>query len=236
MVAGERCVIVFVKYPVPGTVKTRLAKTIGNHQAAIVYKKLVEDTVRMVAKTDEELCIFFAPSKSRLKVEGWLGQKYRYLAQRGTDLGSRMRNAFIYAFQLGYSKVVIVGSDLPDLPASTLVRAFGALENNEIVLGPSVDGGYYLIGLTSTRFHDELFRGISWSTDAVLSSTLAIISRCNLRSFLLPPGRDIDTWSDLKSFYRRNRHKGKLRSIEYIKKNSALSKKLMHTKKGGDYD
>jgi rSAM/selenodomain-associated transferase 1 len=218
MSPGESCAIVFVKYPLPGTVKTRLAATLGHRQTTILYKKFVEDTLSALTKTGEDLFVCFSPARVRSACITWLGKEYRYKAQYGKDLGERMRNAFIDLFRRGYKKVVIVGSDTPDLPASLLTRAFRALDKNGVVIGPSLDGGYYLIGFTLDRFQKTIFDNVSWSSDTVLSSTVATLSRLNMIPCLLPRRRDIDTWPDLKSFYRANRANRELRSIAYINK------------------
>jgi hypothetical protein len=115
---------------------------------------------------------------------------------------------------------------MPDLPGSLLQKAFRALDAADAVIGPSRDGGYYLIGLTAGGFRRELFDEIPWSTDRVFSSTAAVLSRFRLRCTVLDRRRDIDTWDDLKAFYRRNRIRNDLRSVAHLRARRSVRERL----------
>ena len=125
----------------------------------------------------------------------WNASIYQKKLQKGTDLGARMLMAFETAFEDSYENVVIVGSDLFELKPIHLKKAFEALENHEVVLGPSLDGGYYLLGMT--KLHPTLFKNKQWGTDSVLESTLKDLKKHNVK--LLEALNDIDTFEDLQN-------------------------------------
>ncbi|HEU0078310.1 MAG TPA: TIGR04282 family arsenosugar biosynthesis glycosyltransferase, partial [Longimicrobiaceae bacterium] len=143
--------LVFVRAPEPGRVKTRLAAAIGAEGALRVYRRLAEHTlaeVRTLADDGVEVRVHYTPADAGAAVREWLDDGPVYLPQaEGGDLGMRMRDAFARAFADGAECVVIVGSDLPELTAALLRRAFDALDAHPAVLGPARDGGYYLLGL-----------------------------------------------------------------------------------------
>ena len=125
----------------------------------------------------------------------WLGSKFFFSAQEGGDLGSRMKNAFDKVFSTGAEKVIIIGSDIPDLTAEIINNAFAYLDTSDVVIGPSKDGGFYLLGMKI--MHEELFEGIEYSTAKVFSETLSRLRELNLSCKLLPELQDIDTEEDL---------------------------------------
>lgn len=185
--------IVFVKNPVPGKVKTRLAKTIGDKNAYLVYLKLLEHTAHVVKQIrGMDVNIYFTdhPDPSN-----W-GNMNASL-QQGNDLGERMANAFQEGFQKGYERVVCIGTDLPDLCTELIYQANDVLVSNHLVIGPASDGGYYLLGMN--QFFPFIFENKSWSTDALLEETLMDIRLVNLDVFLLEELNDIDTIEDLKA-------------------------------------
>jgi rSAM/selenodomain-associated transferase 1 len=125
--------------------------------------------------------------------------------QAGADLGERMKNAFQHCFADGFDDVIIIGSDIPDLPPEIFAEAFAALENRGAVIGPAADGGYYLIGFRKETFAPEAFEGIVWSTQAVFAETVARLERVGVGVHLLPSWRDVDTVDDLRDLVRRHR-------------------------------
>jgi uncharacterized protein len=129
-------------------------------------------------------------------MQEWLGTDVDYCVQPEGDLGDRMASVFKSVLSKGYRAAVIVGTDCPDLNTTLLAQSFSALAQNDLVLGPAIDGGYYLIGLP--REAPELFAEIAWSTGEVLEQTLAIAQRLNLTPFLLPCLTDIDVPQDLE--------------------------------------
>ena len=191
--------IVFTRYPKPGTTKTRLAKALGDFEAAAIQKKLTEYTILQVAKLmtlyPVSVSIYF-DGGSREKIKKWLGPGYSYRDQGGGDLGQRMANAFAEAFKRNYKKIVIIGTDCPYLKAGHMKQAFDSLRQKDLALGPATDGGYYLIGLS--RNEKSLFKNISWGTDAVLAETLNIAAERGLSIDLLDTLSDVDRPEDLK--------------------------------------
>ena len=201
---SKNCVLFFVKHPVPGRVKTRLAEQIGHDIAAGLYRNFVADILTTLKSLDVELRIVFDPPDSKEQFQQWLGKECSYIPQVGLDLGQRMKNAFLQAFSEGFNSVVVIGSDCPDLPVEYPALAFGALDTNDVVIGPSSDGGYYLIGFTREAFGAEAFEQISWSSDKVLEQTVNILKQHSQSLYLLGQWHDVDTLSDLRSFLQRN--------------------------------
>ena len=190
---NKNIVIVFVRNPELGKVKTRLAKTIGDENALKIYTILLKHTESILHKLSSDKVVYYS---EEIQVNDlWDATRYQKKLQQGTDLGARMQNAFETAFKNSYEKVVIVGSDLFDLKPSHIEDAFSALENNEVVLGPSLDGGYYLLGMK--KMHPTVFKNKEWGTDSVLESTLKNLNQQNVK--LLEALNDIDTFEDLEA-------------------------------------
>jgi uncharacterized protein len=187
-------IIIFVKNAEPGKVKTRLAKSVGNHAALSVYHKLLEITECEVHPVKAEKVVAY----SGYIAEGdyFPAERYRKVIQQGDNLGERMQNAFEHSFRDGSQKVLLIGSDCPELKTKHLSEAFDKLDQSDVVLGPARDGGYYLIGLK--KCYAELFRGIKWSTQQVLKQTMDKIRSLNLTCELLEELADIDTLEDLR--------------------------------------
>jgi rSAM/selenodomain-associated transferase 1 len=196
MKSNDQCLLFFMKSPEKGNVKSRLAASIGKKEAAALYKTFTLDMLAMLKKGDFPFRLYFYPEHSLESLRAWLGNNYDYFPQRGRNLGQRMKNGFHDAFASGFRKVVLVGSDIPDLPLGFIREAFIALQKNEAVVGPSYDGGYYLIGFRDAGFSPEVFEGIPWSTEKVLAKTIKLLG--SKKFHLLPKWRDIDTVEDLK--------------------------------------
>ncbi|MHC4474917.1 MAG: TIGR04282 family arsenosugar biosynthesis glycosyltransferase [Planctomycetota bacterium] len=201
---GNKCLIFFVKYPVSGTVKTRLCARLGSETVVGLYKNFVLDILLTLRELDLPLRIFFYPDSAGPELARWVGEQYSYVPQRGWDLGQRMRNAFEDVFDEGFDAAILIGSDLPDLPRQFLELAADVLETHDAVIGPSSDGGYYLIGFTEEALLPEAFERISWSTDGVFDQTVSILNKGKRRTHLLPRWHDVDTFEDLKSLWLRN--------------------------------
>lgn len=152
MQTSKECVIVLAKAPVEGQVKTRLAADIGPKAAAGLYRAFVADLLQMLGKTDYSIHVHFTPSDAELQMKQWLGSAYEFVPQADGGLGERMAAAFKHGFSNHFSRVLLIGADFPDLPASFIHEAFNTLLINEAVLGPSHDGGYYLIGFNREGF------------------------------------------------------------------------------------
>jgi rSAM/selenodomain-associated transferase 1 len=212
---NDSCVLLFVKYPVKGQVKTRLAAHIGQKKALRLYKNSVLDTLTLLKGLDDPVRIFFDPANAEKQFKEWLGMEYAYAPQTGADLGQRMKNAFGYCFDEGFQKAILIGSDIPDLPVEFLSEALDALESNEAVIGPSKDGGYYLIGFTQTSFLPVAFDNITWSASTVCRKTQEILRNNKLNVHLLREWSDVDTEVDLQSLLSRNRLTPFRHSITY---------------------
>lgn len=192
--------VVFIKHPTPGMVKTRLAKDIGNLKAAEVYSHIAETVLKnCINPNSYTTTIYYYPSNTMDSIKRWIKLEVkgiRYMPQRGKDLGHKMLNAVRQSIRNGFDKTVLIGSDCIDLNSLIIEEAFNSLNNNEVVIGPSTDGGYYLIGLRKP--FDFIFNGIRWSTNTVYSDTVSIL-RCNkIRYGLLKSLNDIDTLYDLE--------------------------------------
>jgi hypothetical protein len=193
----KNLLIVFVKYPRPGMVKSRLAAAIGREQAAQAYRELAEKTLTQISPTRQDsydLAVCFDPASEHALFREWLGVQKKYFPQQGDDLGQRMHHAFARAFHEGYTKAVIIGSDCPGISRDSINRSFGLLDGHDAVVGPARDGGYYLIGLKQAL--PELFCGIDWSTDRVLQQTRDVLQKLSLSCALLPMLRDVDRPED----------------------------------------
>lgn len=189
---NNRLLIIFIKNLEKGKVKTRLASTLGDKEALNVYKKLTNYTreVASAVKADKQVWYSsFIP-----KADEWDGEEFIKELQEGADLGQRMKHAFKSAFDKEYQKVVIIGSDCAELTPDLLNLAYQKLEKNELVAGPSEDGGYYLLGMNA--FYGDLFEGIQWSTSKVLSQTLQKAKELALDFELLPERNDVDYEED----------------------------------------
>ncbi|MFB5650026.1 TIGR04282 family arsenosugar biosynthesis glycosyltransferase [Leptospira wolffii] len=190
---------VFLKNPIPGNVKTRLAKDIGEEAALEVYQALVDKTQAACKGLDLPKTLWFdsfLPNPSELG--SWGHSPLFIRLQQGKDLGEKMRNSFLYSFQSGASSAVLIGSDCPELDTLHLKEAFQILEHKDVVLGPAKDGGYYLVGLRSDT--PELFHGIEWSTDTVFSRSLEKMQWARKQVGLLPVLSDLDDSKDLEYF------------------------------------
>ena len=185
--------MIFVKNPVEGKVKTRLAKTMGAEKAFKIYLELLEHTHRVSKGLAVDKAVFY--SDEILTGDVWDGGNFQKYKQEGSDLGKRMFNAFKFAFSKNYRKVVVIGSDCFDITPKIIKQAFDVLPQNNFVIGPTHDGGYYLLGMTA--LHTTLFKNKKWSSEDVFHDTLIDIRNMNGSYKLLPELTDIDTEEDL---------------------------------------
>jgi rSAM/selenodomain-associated transferase 1 len=196
--------LVFVKAPRPGAVKTRLAAVLGDEGAARLYRVLAEEEIRRTAPRtgDYERTLVFTPEDARAEIERWLPGE-SLAVQEGADLGERMSRAFASAFAAGARRVAIIGTDVPAAGREHTMEALRSLDDHDVVLGPTHDGGYYLIALDRPR--PALFQSIPWSTPSVLPATAERAGVLGLTVRMLDPLRDIDTVGDLKAEWPRLR-------------------------------
>ncbi len=192
----KKALIIFVRNPEIGKVKTRLAAQIGNDKALTVYKKLLAHTKSVAAAMN---CDVFVFTTEALQDAQW--NKFIIEQQRGNELGQKMQKAFETVFAKGYGKAVIIGSDCPGLSTSHVQQAFDFLNASEVVIGPAKDGGYYLLGMK--RLHQILFQINTWSTTTVFDETIALINASRLSFKQLETLTDVDEEKDLPDEWRK---------------------------------
>lgn len=187
----RRCLIIFAKEPQRGRVKTRLEGSLSQAACVGLYKAFVRDSIDAAKRVQcEKKIIAYDAGNARPRYLKRVARNFIFYKQRGRDLGQRMRNAFQFANESGYKRTVIIGTDSPTLPAPFIQEAFHKLSSHDFVIGPSADGGYYLIG--AARGPKELFAGIRWSSDSVFKETLKRAKRLKKRAALLPRWYDVD--------------------------------------------
>ncbi len=196
------CVIVFVKDPVPGQVKTRLIPYLSPEQAASLYRTFLVDWCNALSTiSTAHRVIAYTPPEGLSALQTLIGEDPVYIPQVGASLGERLIAAARWACDQGYTKFLFVGSDSPTLPPQYVEHTLDLLESRDIVIGPSVDGGYYLIGFSkhgASLSIPTIFEGIAWSTEVVFRQTLGRIQAVNARLGLLPPWYDVDTPTGLQ--------------------------------------
>ena len=197
----NRCILLFVKYPDRGTVKTRLQQNLRDVSIEELYRAFVLDILTVLERIAIPFIVCYYPENAEARFAAWLGTHRSFIPQRGANLGERLRNCFRYAFTAGFQRVIALGSDSPDLPPAYITDAFSHLEGNDSVIGPCEDGGYYLIGFKKDTFVPEAFNEISWSTDKVFSQTREKLRHAHHIIHVLPLWHDIDTIEDLQRIY-----------------------------------
>ena len=195
------CLIVFAKNPIPNTVKTRLVPPLSPEQAATLYTAFLTDWCKTLAELrDVDLVIAYTPEDAQPHLQALIGDDAIYIPQIGAGLGERLTSATQWAVEHEYTKILLVGSDSPTLPISYISQALTLLDSRNIVIGPSTDGGYYLIGFsveTLATTVPHVFEEIAWSTAEVFQQTVRRIHSVKATLGLLPPWYDIDTAEDL---------------------------------------
>jgi uncharacterized protein len=201
---NRQCLLLFLKYPERGKVKSRLAKDLNKDITLLLYKNFILDLLDTLKKGKFRVKICFHPPDSKEKVTDWLGNNYVYMPQIGEGLGERMKNAFTTVYSEGFSKAVLIGSDIPDLNDTVLDEA-SECDDHDAVIGPASDGGYYLIGFQNNTFLPEIFDGIQWGSGTVFKKTIGILKKNNRKVHILPEWQDIDRLDDLRALFDRNR-------------------------------
>lgn len=183
--------MIFTRNPELGKVKTRLAKTVGDRAALEIYTFLLEHTADIAREVQVDRQVHY--SIDIREGDLWDREHFEKRKQSGTDLGMRMARAFEQGFQDGYQKIVIVGSDLYELQAADIERAFLSLDQHDVVIGPALDGGYYLLGMK--QLEPALFQYKSWGTESVYKDTMDHLKDRSVA--ILETKNDIDTYEDL---------------------------------------
>ena len=190
---SKNLLLIFTRNPELGKVKTRLAKTIGDEAALDIYKHLLNHTKQVTKNLSCDNAVYYSVKVRENDI--WNATTYQKHLQDGNDLGIRMHNAFQQAFSTGYEKVIIIGSDLPDLTSEHINEAFEKLNSNDVVMGPAEDGGYYLLGIK--KLHANIFQHKDWGTSTVRKHTLNDLQ--NESVFLLETLNDVDVFDDIKN-------------------------------------
>ncbi|MEO0469726.1 MAG: TIGR04282 family arsenosugar biosynthesis glycosyltransferase [Bacteroidota bacterium] len=194
---SDSLLLIFVKHPIPGQVKTRLAATVGHDTALKVYQALLRFTCELAQELTVDKAVFYGNQIPDTDV--WQEASFPRHLQQGPNLGSRMEHAFAWAFDQGYQKVVVIGSDCAHLTTDILRQAFDTLRQNDGVIGPALDGGYYLLGLCEA--FPAVFQNKVWSTESVFPDTKADFERANKSLFQLISLSDVDHEEDLKGTF-----------------------------------
>ena len=192
---SDNAVILFAREPVLGLVKTRLNSFLDKETILRLYKCFLEDSLAKIQDVGNADCfVAISPEGNSEFFNQKKSSGIALFSQQGNDLGEKMRQAFIDRFSQGYTRAIIIGSDSPSLPVSYIRRALGS--EKDLVLGPSIDGGYYLIAMKDKV--SEVFKSVSWGTDKVLDETLQRIKDVGISFDLLPLWYDVDLPEDLK--------------------------------------
>lgn len=190
--------LVFVKAPSAGEVKTRLLPAWSPADASDLYQALVRDTLEAVRPLRGVRVVAAYAANAAFPDVAWLDASLPMVLQEGKTLGERLSRAFAWAFGQGAARVMALGSDAPDLSGGWVRQAFEELQHADAVIGPTRDGGYHLIGLS--RPHPELFAGMPWSSPRLLARTLEQIARLGLRLRCVEPVADLDTPEDIERY------------------------------------
>lgn len=190
---SKNALIIFTRNPELGKCKTRLAATVGDKAALDIYTFLLEHTVKITSTVNAEKFVYYSVKLRNDDV--WNPEVFRKKVQQGDDLGVRMQNAFKEVFNLGYERAIILGSDMYDMIANDIDNAFLQLLENDFVVGPAEDGGYYLLGMKN--INTEIFHNKKWGTETVLSDTLRDLK--NQKVALLEEKNDVDYFEDIKN-------------------------------------
>lgn len=186
--------IVFVKNPELGKVKTRISKTSSDQEALAIYKELLDVILTLCSTLTCDIIVYYS---DKIVPDEWDSISCIKKIQRGNDLGDRMNNAFAESLK-NYDKLLLIGSDCPYILKSDIELGFRSLNKSDLVLGPAMDGGYYLIGMK--KLEPSLFKNISWSTDKVLTQTMEIADELELVFGLLDTYEDIDTFKEWQTY------------------------------------
>jgi uncharacterized protein len=199
--------VIFARAPHPGQVKTRIAAELGGLEALEIYRTLAARTIAAARSgRNYGVTVAYSPRDAEEVMRDWLGASLLLRPQRDGDLGARMAAAIDDEFARGADRVVVIGTDCPDLTPALIESAFARLDQSDAVLGPATDGGYYLIGMA--RPLPELFHDVPWSSPETLRVTMERARQGKLRVSLLDALADIDTADDWRAWLSRQAQRG----------------------------
>ncbi|MDU4860488.1 MAG: TIGR04282 family arsenosugar biosynthesis glycosyltransferase [Terrisporobacter othiniensis] len=214
----KEAIIIFTRVPIPGKTKTRLQSFLTKEQCAQIHKNFLKDIKYTCEKLKRDIFIFYTPEDKDNVLKDIFGYKFKYEIQEGKDLGEKMYKAIEYVLGKKYKSCILIGSDIPFLKEEDLKKAFEILKDKDIVLGPTVDKGYYLVGMKNTT--KAVFENIQYGYGNVLDDTIASIKNSNLTYDLTNKNIDIDEKDDLFYFYNEIKK-------ENISKNMNTSKYII---------
>ncbi|MCK0161567.1 TIGR04282 family arsenosugar biosynthesis glycosyltransferase [Allomuricauda sp. F6463D] len=189
---SKNLLLILTRNPELGKCKTRLAAKVGNKTALDIYKFLLDHTVSFTKDLEVTKWVYY--SEKIWENDIWDSNIYNKKLQKGVDLGERMHNAFKEGFEAGFENIIVIGSDMYHLNQYDLEIAFSKFTDNDYVVGPAADGGYYLLGMNSLK--TRLFKNKAWGTDSVLSDTLKDLASEEI--VLLDEKNDVDYYEDVK--------------------------------------
>jgi len=194
---NAKLLLIFVKHPLPGKVKTRLAADIGEEAAVAVYRQLLDFTLSLTQPLEVDKVVFYGNEVPETDL--WQRAGYSRYLQEGTTLGDRMEQAFIWGFDQAYREIAVIGSDCAELTTDILKQAFDILSDHDAVIGPAHDGGYYLLGMK--HLIPGVFQRKYWSTSTVFAATIRDFELAEISYKLLPTLSDVDTVEDLNGTF-----------------------------------
>lgn len=199
---GDRmreAIIIFTRVPIPGQTKTRLEGFLTKNQCAEIHKNFLKDIKNTCEKTNKDIFIFYTPEDKDNILLDIFGYKHKYIKQEGNDLGEKMYNAIDYVLNKEYNSCILIGTDIPYIKEEDINKTFEILKDKDIVLGPTKDKGYYLVGMKNST--KSIFENIEYGHGNVLDNTIESIKKCNLTYDLTNTNVDIDEKEDLLYFY-----------------------------------
>lgn len=195
----KKALILFTRVPVPGKTKTRLMPFLTENECADLHANFLKDTYAKAVRSGADVLVFYTPEDKEGMLRELLGDGARYLPQYGENLGVRMKYAIGIALRLGYEKCVLIGSDCPQIHTETLEASFDSLDQKDIVIHPTVDGGYYLIGMKEE--YDSIWNIERYGTNTVIYDTLQHMKNEHLKTAVGQMYYDIDEEADLRRLY-----------------------------------
>ncbi|SDK75621.1 TIGR04282 family arsenosugar biosynthesis glycosyltransferase [Natronincola ferrireducens] len=199
-----KALILMTRIPIPGKTKTRLMEILSGKQCADIHRCFLLDLFYVFSMLEKDIDIFltYTPDDAIQIIDNILPKDIACFPQKGTKLGEKMANAIEELLRKGYKKVLLMGSDIPEIQPQHIQEAYSVLENNDICLGPTFDGGYYLVGMK--KIHREIFNdSLKWGNKSVLEGTIDIINGLGLQVGLIEKHRDIDTKEDLAALTKK---------------------------------
>lgn len=192
----RNALILMTRVPIPGKTKTRLETHLTPEQCAMLHTCFIKDIYKTAKKVNADVYIYYTPERHQYLMRAILGEKAELRPQIDGNLGDRMANAINQCLDMGYEKCVLIGTDIPTISELVLSRAFNALDSSEVVIGPTIDGGYYLIGMKKP--HAEVFNDTFYGVNTVYKSTLYRMETLGIKYSQVDEWYDIDTYMDLK--------------------------------------